>query len=331
LSTKIAKIRAGALRIGAPLAFATAIASLAAAGGPASAHGFIGKRFLPSTLVIEDPFTNDELSLPVVSTAEESSKGDEPITRETEVEGEYSKRITPNFALSVGGSWKNRNPQVEGPNEQSGFGNLEVAGKYQFLKNEPHELIFSIGLGVEIGGIGRRVVEADAFTTLKPGLFFGKGFGDLPDSVEFFKPIAITGFLEGGVPLRDLTATPSEEDPGEFEITRHPNTINWGFVVEYSIPYLQSFVRDIGLRQPFNHLIPLVEFDFSSTLDRGGNGTDGTINPGIVWTGRKFQLGVEGIIPLNDRSGNGAGVRAQVHFFIDDLFPRSIGKPLFGT
>jgi len=35
--------------------------------GPAQAHGFARKRFFPATLVIDDPFVADGLSLPTVS------------------------------------------------------------------------------------------------------------------------------------------------------------------------------------------------------------------------------------------------------------------------
>jgi len=42
------------------------------------------------------------------------------------------------------------------------------------------------------------------------------------------------------------------------------------------------------------------------------------------------QLGLEAIVPLNRRSGSGVGAVVQLHFFLDDLFPRSFGRPLFG-
>jgi CopC domain len=35
---------------------------------PAAGHGFAGARFFPATLSTDDPFVNDELSLPTVST-----------------------------------------------------------------------------------------------------------------------------------------------------------------------------------------------------------------------------------------------------------------------
>jgi hypothetical protein len=57
--------------------------------------------------------------------------------------------------------------------------------------------------------------------------------------------------------------------------------------------------------------------------------TTGTINPGVIWAGRYMQFGLEAIIPMNRATGGKNGVLLQIHFFLDDLFPKSIGKPLF--
>jgi hypothetical protein len=62
----------------------------------------------------------------------------------------------------------------------------------------------------------------------------------------------------------------------------------------------------------------------------GGVGATGTINPGLIWTGRHVQLGAEAILPVNDASGRGVGWSVQTHFFLDDLFSHSIGRPIFG-
>jgi hypothetical protein len=50
---------------------------------------------------------------------------------------------------------------------------------------------------------------------------------------------------------------------------------------------------------------------------------------GIIWAGQYVQLGIEAVIPLNNRSGNHVGWIAQLHFFLDDLFPHTIGRPVF--
>ena len=104
--------------------------------------------------------------------------------------------------------------------------------------------------------------------------------------------------------------------------------LQWGFALEYSIPYLQSYVKDMGIGEPFNRMIPVVEFALETPLDRGRGATTGTINPGVLWAGQYTQVSVEAVIPVNDRSGKGVGWMAQLHFFLDDLFPTSIGRPL---
>jgi len=299
------------------------------ATGRAYGHGFAGARFFPATLSTDDPFVSDELSLPTVSTIRTPENGG---TRETDISVDISKRITPEFAIGIGDTFTALNPH-EGP-AVNGFGNLELSGKYQLLKNGVHEAIVSIGLGVEVGGTGGRSVGADSFSTWTPGIFFGKGFGDLPTELAFLKPFALTGQIGIAIPTSASTRSvtvDAQTGEREIEIERHPDVIEWGFALEYSVIYLQSQVKDIGLRAPFDRLIPLVEFAFESPVNRGAQGqTTGTINPGIIWAGKYFQLGVEAVVPINERTGNNVGVIAQLHFFIDDLFPHSLGRPLFG-
>ncbi len=67
-----------------------------------------------------------------------------------------------------------------------------------------------------------------------------------------------------------------------------------------------------------------------TALDRGASGTTGTVNPGLIWAGRYAQLAVEAVIPANNRSGDRVGAIAQLHFFLDDLFPTTIGRPIVG-
>ncbi len=311
--------------------------TLATGAGPASAHGLAGKRFFPATLVIDDPFVADELSLPLVSHIKRPKKEDEPRTRETEFKGEYAKRLTPNFGVILGGALIHKDPAEGNKATLTGFENLEVALRYQFFKSEAHEALLSLGLGWEVGGTGRKKTGAESFDVVNPTLLFGKGFGDLPDALPFLKPLAVTGVLGGKIPTRPSTRKSKlERKPDgdlelEIEKERNPNILQWGFVFEYSIPYLQSFVKDIGLPAPFNRIIPLVELSLETPLDSGQGGkTKGTVNPGIIWAGRVFQVGLEAIFPVNDRTGKNVGVLGQLHFFIDDLFPRSLGRPIWG-
>src|SRR5882757_316833 len=81
-------------------AFAALVFLLTASG--ASAHCFVGARFLPATLNVDDPCVADELSLP---TASRFKNGDDPSARQTDISSEVSKRITETFGVSIGATW----------------------------------------------------------------------------------------------------------------------------------------------------------------------------------------------------------------------------------
>src|SRR5262245_3310808 len=293
-------------------------------GGPAvaHAHGMVGKRFFPATLATEDPFVADELSLPTVSTLKQRASGDEPATRETEISAELSKRITPDLGVSIAGSFLVLSP--EGEKSVTGFENLELGLKYVFFTSPANETILSLGVDAAVGGTGSSRVGAESFSTLAPGLFFGQGFGFLPDSADWLKPLAVTGQFGVAVPIKQVTTTTTVNDAGEPEITkeRNANTAVWGFSVQYNLQYLQSYVRDVGLPQPFSRMIPLVEFAMQTPINGADSGrTTGTINPGVIWFGRFVQVGMEAVVPVNARSGKGAGFLGQLHFYLDDIAP----------
>ena len=290
------------------------------------AHGFAGKRFFPATLATEDPFVADELSLPTIGDRKMPASGDEPAARETDFSVDVSKRITENFGVGFGATYRSIRP--EGSDSQHGFDNLAASIKYKFFQDDEHEAIASAGIDWDIGGSGSKRVGAESFSAITPAVFFGKGFGDLPADMKWLRPMAITGQAGVGIPTRSSTTTFTDE--GDVDIERHPHTLEWGFSIQYSVPYLQSFVQDVGLREPFNRMIPVVEFALSTALDRGASGTTGTVNPGIIWAGQHIQLALEAVIPINRRSGSDVGWLAQLHFFLDDLFPQTIGRPLIG-
>ena len=315
-----------------PRHLAFALAAAAAALPPAAvAHGVLGKRFFPATIATEDPFVSDELSLPTISSTRSNASDDEPASRETSVSGEFSKRITPDFGISIGLERQRLAPA--GQPAVHGFGNTELGLKYQVYRNEQREALVSLGLEWEVGGTGSRSIGAERFSTFTPAVVLGKGFGDAASPM--LKPFAVTGSLGVAIPRRaSTTTTDIDPDTGALvtSIERNPHVLQLGFAVEYSLPYLQSFVKDVGLSEPFSRMIPLVEVSLERPLDRvTEKRTTGTINPGILWAGNKVQVGLEAVIPINRESGRGVGVQAQLHFFLDDIFPRSIGRPLMAS
>jgi len=310
------------------LALATVLMIFPTAG--ALAHGFAGSRFFPATITIDDPFVADELSLPTVSN---QKTGTDPSVVETAISGELSKRITSDFGFSIGYAW-NHLDQAGPPHNPNGFQNLEITPRYQFLLNVPHEAVASVGVITELGGTGARQVGAVPFATYTPTLYFGKGAGDLPESLNWARPFALTGTVGYSITSSKKIRTPVvDADTGftTLAVDHVSNTINYGFAIEYSNFYLRANVYDFGLPEWVNRLTPLVEFNFVTPItDRYGEKTIGTINPGIIWSGQSMQFGVEAIIPVTKASGKNVGIIAQLHFYLDDLFPNSIGRPLLG-
>jgi hypothetical protein len=307
-----------------------ALVALNAAGG----HEIVGNRFFPATLAIDDPGVNDELAFPTIS---KFKTGDDPSVKQLDISGEFSKRITEDFAVSFATTWT-RIYAPGGPtmNGASGFQNIETSFKYRLYKNPEHEFVLSAGLNIEWGGSGAQDVGAERFTVYTPTLYFGKGFGDLPSSMGWARPFAITG--QGGYAIpgtRSHTVATVDPDTGEQSLDTefHPRVLVWGGSLQYSMPYLKSAVVDLGLPDFFNHLIPLVEFNLQTPVSNtfsSGTVTTGTINPGVIWAGKYYQVGVEAMIPVNRQSGGNVGVIAQLHLYLDDIFPNSIGRPIFG-
>ena len=282
------------------------------------AHGVAGQRFFPTTFAVDDPFMNDELSL-LVHSLETSGEAEGSKVRTTSLGLGFSKRIFPGFGVQLDTEylWL----RTAGDGTESGFGNLAVTLKYQFLTSAAHETILSVGVSDEIGGTGASRVGADSFSTLSPAFFFGKGFGDLPRSLDFLRPLAITGVMGPSFPTQRTT--------GGVE---NPTTLTWAFTVQYSLMYLQSAVKDVGLGPPFDRLVAVVELPLQTCLngDCGGRSrTTWTVNPGFAWIGKHLELGAAAEIPVNPRPDAGIGVFVLLHLFLDDLFPGSIGRPLF--
>ena len=312
--------------------FAAATAALPLSG---SAHEIVGNRFFPATVAIDDPGVNDELALPTVSLGK---TGDDPSFKQLDISAEYSKRITEDFAVSFAPTWS-RLYAPGGPNMTGarGFQNIETTFKYRLYKSPEHEFVLSAGLEIEWGGSGAQQVGAERFTVYTPTLYFGKGFGDLPAELNWARPFAITGQIGYSIPgVSKTTSAVVDPDTGEqdIDIEFNPRVLNWGLSFQYSMPYLKSAVIDLGLPDFINRLIPIVEASMQtpvSNTSSSGTLTTGTINPGLIYTGDKYQIALEAVIPVNRQSGTGVGIVGQLHFYLDDILPTTLGRPVFAN
>src|SRR5262252_8368438 len=173
------------------MASGAVVAAVEFAAASVLAHGYAGDRFFPPTIQTEDPFASDELLLPSVSYFKEPAASGSPATGVTDIGWEFNKEIFPHFAAGIAGNYLYQKP--DGQPVAKGFDNWELNAKYQLWLNAPHEAIVSIGVDAEIGNTGSQRLGVDSTSTLTPTIFFGKGFGDLPDSLNGLKPFAVTG------------------------------------------------------------------------------------------------------------------------------------------
>ena len=292
-----------------PIAGALSGAAAALWLTPAYSHAVCGDRIFPATLAIDDPGVTDELSLPSLTWLPKNSDG----VQEFDAGFNWAKTIFPYVALSVG-----TGPTWLHPGS-FGWDALDTEAKYQFFCIPEHEFMGSIGFDVTWGAASTGA-QTGSPNMYSPVLDVGKGFGDLPTSLNLLRPFAITGEVS--------TTTPEQAVWGGNQFA---TTLNWGFTLQYSLPYYNSDVGEIdnGL---FKHLIPLVEAVFSTPTANAAQGTWGTtgaIQPGVVYMADKWQLAVEAVIPINGASGHGVGVVADLDLFLDDIFPDSLGKPIF--
>jgi hypothetical protein len=292
-------------------AFVVPFTTLSAPPTAAYAHAVCGNRVFPATLNVDDPGVGDELSLPTYTYTPSGTTGGQP----TSTFGfEWDKTITEHFGFSISDNYISLKDQ--GVHYQ-GLDNIDAGLKYEFYCNPDHEFMASIGVDRTFAYTGSRSLinngYIDSISSTSPTLYVGKGLGDLP--IGLLRPLAITG--EVSYQLSDR--------PG-----LNPNAWNFGATIQYSIPYLQEHVKALGLPEPISRLTPLVEINFN--VPNGGPST-GTISPGLLYDADTWQLGVEAVFPINNvtRQQQGIGAIAQVHFFLDDIFPNSLGKPIFGA
>jgi hypothetical protein len=308
---------------GATGALAAAVALIFA--HPALSHTIVGDRVFPATLTIDDPGVNDELALPVFSYLQAANPDGTAGPQAFTLGGEYSKTITADLQVSIGseGVTFERNPRA------TGFANIAVGAKYVFYQNPEHEFIVSGGVDVDIGGTGSSPTSAlpsDQFTTVTPTLYAGKGFGDL--TTDWLRPFAVTGSVSYTIPT-------VVHDP--LDGSQVPNFVVYGGSIQYSLLYRNAFVEEVP--SVFSKLIPTFEGIFSTPVANTGPSVDGNfsvhdttgvVGPSLYYIGNYFEIGVMAQVPINRASGLHPGVMAIVDFFLDDIAPDSLGKPLFG-
>jgi len=291
----------------------------------AHAHGIAGNRYFPGTLTFDDPAVADEAIAPTFSSAKHPGEGGDMV--DNRINWSFFRLLTPTLGVGADSGFIHRN---WGMAERSGFDTTNLTIKGEVFRNDLHETLVSAALTWGIGRSGAQGVGANAPDTVQPGIFLGKGFGDLPDRLAWLRPFGITGAFVGELPIRG-SSTNFALDPatGRLGPTLTPNvdTLHWGFAIQYSTLYLTDRFTPGRLpkQEPLNQLVPLIEFAFDSPREQK---TAATMNPGLSYVAVTWQVAAEAIVPLNREAGRSVGVRTQLLFFLDDLVPALFGKPL---
>lgn len=295
------------------------------AAPPAAAHTIVGNRLFPATLAIDDPGVNDELTLPAFSYLQAPNWDGTPGPITSTFSFEYAKTITYDWQVSIGSNATlQRNPRA------SGVDNIGLGTKVVFYSDPVRELIVAGGAEVDIGGTGSPVtaeLPAATYTTVTPSLYLGKGFGDA--GPDWLKPFAVTGQVSYSVPT-------VVHDPVDF--SQVPNVVSFGGTLQYSLLYRNAFVEEVP--SAFRQLIPAFEATFATPVANTGpsmpgdfsvHDTTGVFGPSLYYVGTYFELGAMLQVPINAASGRHPGFIAVLDFFLDDIAPESIGRPLFGA
>ncbi len=300
-----------------------ACAAFSAIAFQAQAHTIVGDRVFPATLTIDDPGVNDELALPAFAYMASANPDGSPSTFNYSLGWEYAKTLTADLGVAVGSgfNWQAR------PSAQ-GWSNIETQLKYVMWEDAKAEAIVATAVNVDWGNTGSpqsASLPSDPFSTLTFKLYGGKGFGDA--EADWMKPLAITGEFDASFPM---TATNADG-------SLNPTTVTYGATLQYSLLYMNSHVQEVP--ELFRRLIPAFEAIFSTPVGNlapnapgqfGTNVTTGVVGPSLYYIGQYFEIGVMAQAPINRESGAHLGALAVVDFFLDDIAPDTLGKPLFG-
>jgi hypothetical protein len=162
----------------------------------AHAHGIAGNRFFVGTLTFDDPAVADEAVLPNFSMLNQPVEGGNAVNNR--INWSFVRLLTPTLQVSINSGWINQSWPTA---RTSGFDTTDIGTKGEIFRNNEHEALVSAGVAWGIGHSGAAEVGADEPNSIQPGLFFGKGFGDLPDWLAWARPFAITGAIVDEQPI----------------------------------------------------------------------------------------------------------------------------------
>ena len=198
----------------------------------------------------------------------------------------------------------------------AGFDDLEVGTKLALYRSAEHELVLTPALFLTAPTGSHSVAEHQ--TKLQPVLVFAKGFGDV--KWRWLRPFA----LQGDIGYE--AAVTGERD-------RHAT---YDMVLEYSLPYLNRFIRNPDMRFDHEHkarlghssqgilgnMYPFVEFNGSTPVGRTSGSSATFLRPGAVYMGKSFQISAAADVPLRGYlPSRKIGAVVLLDLFLDEVVP----------
>jgi hypothetical protein len=214
----------------------------------ADAHGIAGNRFFPGTLSFDDPAVADEAIVPNFASPKHPGEGSDLVG--DRYSWSFFRLLTDKLGVGIDGGWLHRDWGVA---SRSGFDTTNLTIKGEVYRNDLHETLVSAGLSWGIGHSGAQGIGANAPDLIIPGIFFGKGFGDLPDNLAWLRPFGITGAVTLEHPMTGAAVNFGVDDQtGQLSpmVTRKVDTLHWGFAVEFSTLVLARAQRPVRQSRP---------------------------------------------------------------------------------
>ncbi len=270
----------------------------------ARAHGIVGDRIFLSPIVGNDAFPDNALDLSV-------RRSDYAFSLLPALE----KQLSDSSSLLVESGWNRLSAHGRG-GETSGWGDLTVFFRQALYISVPHELEITMS-PILMLPVGSRRIADQGYTHLGAEALLAKGMGDLPDSgtLKWLRPFAVQA--EVGYAGR-IQGPANSDDFANLEL-------------EYSLQYLDRYVKRASVDRPFRRLVPYVQFNYSQALiaSRLTTSPDFRLVPGMAYLGDDFLFSVGPQIALNGtyQGGDRVAVLGLVEIFYDDIFPALGWKP----
>lgn len=262
----------------------------------ALSHGLAGNRYFPPTITVDDPYAANEVHM-ILGRVANTGLGNSNTNAGNAALVGVGIEPADGFGIALDGLYREPNANITP--QANGFDNLYYTVKKELTINDTHEYAVTIGVKGQIGGTGTK--GGDSYSTYAPTIYYAKGFGDLPRSLDLLRPLALTGILGYQIPTDQS----------------QPKAFNWGFTVQYSFLYLDKHVQPTGWNDFFNRLVAVVEFPMQTCLNtRCAGQVTGSVNPGVVWVGDHFNLVAEAVFPVNSQSGASNGMLFQIHKYL---------------